>query len=441
MIKILPLETANQTILKRTPPDEFDVTEGLLDGIEQIFGDRIHPEEAVRRIIKDVRRDGESAAKEWTKRIDKVELDSLFVSQGEIEAAVERTPADVMEAMDLAAERIRDFHRQQPVTTWLHPSEEGLLGQMVTPIQRVGVYVPGGTAPLPSTLLMSAIPAQVAGVEDIIVTTPPKEGGTVPDVILAAAHVAGTTQVMRLGGVMAIAVLAYGTAAFTPVDKIVGPGNLFVALAKRQVYGSVGIDGILGPTETMVIADDTADPELIAADMLAQAEHDVLASAILVTSSSELAEATAEAIEQQLKVLSRARIAEQSLAHRGGIVLVEDLDQAFEVANAYAVEHLQLSIANPTEAMGRVRNAGALFLGEHSFEVLGDYVAGPSHSLPTGGTARFASGLNVLDFVKLTAVIGLNAGAASRLSHPAATLAHAEELTAHAAAAEARKEE
>ncbi|NDJ33369.1 MAG: histidinol dehydrogenase [Chloroflexi bacterium] len=439
LFPIYDLAEAQATILKRRPPDEFDVTESLLDGIERIFGERLTPDQTVRRIIADVREQGDTALYEWTRRIDGVEMDSLIVSSAEIERASEQIDADVMQAMELAARRIEDFHQRQPVSSWIHSTPQGTLGQLITSIERVGVYVPGGTAPLPSTLLMSAIPAKVAGVNEIVVATPPKEGGRIPPVILAAAHVAGVDHVIRLGGVMAVAALAYGTETIRPVLKIVGPGNLFVSLAKRQVYGTVGIDGIYGPTETMVIADSTADPALIAGDLLAQAEHDVLASAILVTPDRDLAEATAREVESRVRDLSRADILRESLPHRGGVVIVADLSEAFAVANEYAVEHLQLSVANPMSWLGRVKNAGALFLGEHSFEVLGDYVAGPSHSLPTGGTARFASGLNVLDFVKLTAVIGLEPEAAADLSAPAAALAHAEQLTAHAAAAEARR--
>ena len=309
---------------------------------------------------------------------------------------------------------------------------------MMLPIDRVGVYVPGGTAPLPSSLLMSAIPAQVAGVREIVVCTPPGRDGRVPDVILAAAAVAGIERVYAVGGAQAIAALAYGTGTIPAVDKIVGPGNLFVTLAKRQVYGTVGIDGLLGPTETMIIADEFAAPGLVAADLLAQAEHDVLAQAILVTPSRALAEAVTAEIGQRIEALSRAEIIAASLNLRGGVVLTPGLDTAFEVANAYAAEHLQLSVREPRRWLGAVRHAGAVFLGEHSFEVLGDYVAGPSHSLPTGGSARFASGLNVWDFLKVTSVIGLQAEAAAALSTSAATIARAEGLDGHAGAAEAR---
>jgi histidinol dehydrogenase len=441
LFNLVDLETARSSILKRKPISDIEVTPATQERTEAIFGERLNPSEAVARIIADVRKRGDDALREWTERIDRVALDALSATPEEIAAAVDITPADDMAALRLAAQRIEAFHRRQPIIPWMQPSGEGMLGQLVLPIERVGVYVPGGTAPLPSTLLMCAIPAQVAGVKNIIATTPPGPGGTIPAIVLAAAHVAGIDTVYKLGGAQAIAALAYGSDSVPRVDKIVGPGNLFVTIAKQQVYGAVGIDGLLGPTETLVIADEYAKPALVAADLLAQAEHDVLASAILVTPSRRLAEQVAAQIGQQLEVLSRSSLAAESLAGRGGAVIVGSLEEAFEVANVYAPEHLQLSVREPSSWLGHIRNAGAVFLGEYSFEVLGDYVAGPSHSLPTSGTARFASGLNVADFVKITPVIGLNAGAAAELSATAETLARAEGLTAHAAAARARQRE
>lgn len=438
LFPIYTLSEARTRLLRRTPPDEFDVTPGVLSSIERVFGERLTPDQAVRRIVADVRARGDAALREWTERIDGVTLDSLAAAPDEFEAAITATPPEVLDALRFAAARIEAFHRRQPVTSWIEAAPEGWLGQIVRPIDRVGVYVPGGTAPLPSSLLMSAIPAQVAGVGEVCVCTPPARDGRIPSVILAAARVIGIEKVYRLGGAQAIAALAYGTQTIPRVDKIVGPGNLFVMLAKRQVYGVVGIDGLLGPTETMVIADDSADPAAVAADLLAQAEHDVLAQAILVTPSCPLAESVAAEIGRQAEELSRADIIAQSLSHAGGAVLVGDMDEAFEVANTYAAEHLQLSIRDPFAWLGRVRHAGAVFLGESSFEVLGDYVAGPSHSLPTSGTARFASGINVLDFVKITSVIGLEPRAAADLSRVAAVLARAESLTAHATAAQRR---
>lgn len=313
----------------------------------------------------------------------------------------------------------------------------GKLGQQFKPIDRVGVYVPGGTAPLPSSLLMSVIPAQVAGVKQIFVATPPD-----PDLsILAAAYLCKVEDVYQIGGAQSIAALAFGTETVQKVDKIVGAGNLYVTLAKQQLFGIVGIEGLAGPTETMVIADQTAKSAWVAADLLAQAEHDVQASAILLTPDLEFAQAVRDEVLTQSKSLSRKDIILASLENRGGIVVTESLNQAAELANAYAAEHLCLSVDQPEKLMERINNAGGFFLGEYSFEVLGDYVAGPSHIMPTGGTARFASPLNVLDFVKISSVIGLDTATAKELSEIAADLAGLEHLTAHASAARARVED
>ncbi len=442
-VSVLPifddLSAARATILRRASLRDVSIPPHLAESLRALFDEPVSPDEAVRRIIESVRAGGDAALLDWNRRIDGAALDALAVPQEEIDAGLQRTPDPVVAALILAAERIRAFHQKQPVTGWLDAAAEGSLGQLVRPVESVGVYVAGGTAPLPSSLLMSVIPAQVAGVEEIVVITPPGRGtGAVPDVILAAAAVCGVRQVYRAGGAQAIAALAYGTESVPRVAKIVGPGNLFVTLAKQQVYGDVGIDGLPGPTETMIIADESADPALAAADLLAQAEHDVLASAILVTPSRDLAERVSAEIARRVETLSRAPIIAQSLASRSGAVIVADLDEAFAVANDYAAEHLCLLLRDPWAWLSKVRNAGGVFLGESSFEVLGDYVAGPSHVMPTGGTARFASPLNVLDFVKITSVIGLDPRAAAELSRAASVLARAEALTAHAAAAEAR---
>ncbi|MGD2078215.1 MAG: histidinol dehydrogenase, partial [Chloroflexota bacterium] len=352
-----------------------------------------------------------------------------------IAAATERVAPDLRQAMETAARRIRVFHECQPVHSWTTDTLGGRIGQRVTPINRVGVYVPGGTAPLPSSLLMSVIPAQVAGVPEIVVATPPRSDGSVADVIMAAAQIAGIKQIYTLGGAQAVAALAYGTESIPPVDKIVGAGNLFVTLAKRAVYGQVGIDGLYGPTETVVIADETANPEWVAADLLAQAEHDVLATAILLTSSEALAQAVQAAVAGQIERLSRAEIIAVSLANQSGIVLCRDLDQAAMLANEFAPEHLCISAAAAGDLAQQIDNAGGIFLGERSFEVLGDYIAGPSHVMPTGHSARFSSPLNVLDFVKFISIVELDEATTSELSPAAARIAQAESLTAHAQAA------
>jgi len=317
----------------------------------------------------------------------------------------------------------------------------GTVGQRLVPLERVGVYVPGGSAPLPSSLLMAVIPARVAGVEQVFVCTPARrEDGRVSDVILAAAHLAGVDRLFCLGGALAVAAMAFGTASVPRVDKIVGAGGLFTTLAKRQVYGLVGLDGLYGPTETVVVADESANPAWVAADLLAQAEHDVLATAILLTPSSELARSVQAEVAQQLVGLSRAHIATTSLAGQGGIVITPDLATAVRLADQFAPEHLCLSVRDPFAWVERIRNAGGVFVGEHSFEVLGDYIAGPSHIMPTGGTARFKGPVNVLDFVKVINIIGLDPGTAKRISSAAVEFAEAESLTAHAQAARLRAE-
>jgi histidinol-phosphate aminotransferase len=312
----------------------------------------------------------------------------------------------------------------------------GTLGQKLTPLTRVGVYVPGGTAPLPSTLLMCAIPAQVAGVKDVVLVTPPVYGtGRVSDVILAAARIAGINMIYRLGGAQAIGALAYGTESIPRVDKIVGPGNVFVTLAKQQVFGLVGLDGLAGPTETVVVADDSADPTWVAADLIAQAEHDVLATAILFTPSAKLAQAVQVEVGRQMEERSRSSIIAASLAGQGGIVITHGLEEAVRLADDFAPEHLCLAIEGPAKYEPLITHAGGLFIGERSFEVLGDYVAGPSHTMPTGGTARFASPLNVLDFVRITSIVALDDRSSSELSQHAARIAQAEQLDGHAQAA------
>lgn len=443
MLAIIDVNKAKKTILRRDRWLEHDVPDSLKKSLENLFGEPLSPEQAVRRILSDVRAEGDAALHRWTERIDGARLEQFAVPQSQIAAATETIPDELRQALQLAAERIRNFHSRQPLPDWTTTEMGGVMGQRVTPLRRVGVYVPGGTAPLPSSLLMSAIPAQVAGVRDIVVATPPANNNgdgqpRVPDVILAAAHIAGIETIHTLGGAQAVAALAFGSESIAAVDKIVGPGNLFVTLAKQQVYGIVGIDGLYGPTETMVIADDSADPAWVAADMLAQAEHDVLATAILLTPSRTMAQAVQREVGRQLEALSRSEIIAASLQNRGGIVITADLAQAAQLADAFAAEHLCLDVADPRALARDIGSAGGFFLGGHSFEVLGDYVAGPSHTMPTGGTARFASPLNVFDFVRINSIVALDPETSAELSNAAATIAQAEKLTAHAAAARHR---
>jgi histidinol dehydrogenase len=439
-------QAARQTILMRTPPDEFPVSERVLDGIAERFGERLTPEQAVSRILKDVRAEGDAALQEWTKRLDSVDLRPAPVSKTALQSALELISPAQREALEKAADRIEAFHRRQPLTSWFTNELGGTLGQILRPLQRIGVYAPGGTAPLPSTVLMSAIPARVAGVKEVVVVTPPNRlfvdaEAPIDPILLAACAVSGVDELYPLGGAQAIAALAYGTGTVCPVDKIVGPGNLFVTLAKRQVYGVVGIDGLAGPTETVVIADEDANPAWVAADLLAQAEHDLLASAILLTPSQELITKVQAEIARQIEQRGRAEIIAASLEGRGGAVLTRDLDEAIELANEYAPEHLGLSVREPWHWVEKVTHAGGVFMGEHSFEVLGDYLAGPSHVMPTGGSARFASPLNVWDFVKIVSLVALDGNTARTLGPVAATLAQAEGLDAHAEAALFRSEE
>lgn len=432
-------DEARQTILHRPPVGEVKLTPSLAHGLERVFGQVLGLEEAVNRIVVDVRQRGDAAVVDWTERIDGVRLGQLEVPRAEIETAYSSIDGDLRQALHFAAERVRAFHQKQPSASWLDwRGEGGALGQMVRPLERVGVYAPGGTAPYPSTLLMCAVTARVAGVKEVIVTTPGGREDKVAPVLLAAAHVAKVDAVYRIGGAQAVAAMAYGTETVAKVDKIVGPGNIFVTLAKRQVYGQVDIDGLPGPTETLVIADTGANPALVAADLLAQAEHDTLASAILVTPSQSLIEAVQVELSRQLETLARADIIAESLQNQGGAVLCAGLDDAIELSNFYAPEHLCLHVNDPWTWIGKVKNAGGVFLGEHAFEVLGDYTAGPTHVMPTMGTARFASPLSIRDFTKIISVFGLDAAEAKTIGPAAQTLAEAEGLDAHAAAVRKR---
>ncbi|HEX5502949.1 MAG TPA: histidinol dehydrogenase [Thermomicrobiales bacterium] len=432
------LDAARRDLLARRPPGQQELSPGVRAGIRRVFGADLDAAAVVERILADVRREGDAALRRYTAEFDGARLDGLVASEGEIAAGVAAAGATVVAAMRVAAERIEAFHRRQVRQSWVDFGADGALGQVVRPLARVGLYVPGGTAAYPSSLLMSAIPARVAGVGEIVVATPPGRDGALPPATLAAARVAGVHRIVKVGGAQAIGALAYGTASVPRVDKIFGPGNLFVALAKARVYGQVAIDQIAGPTETLIVADDGADPALVAADLLAQAEHDPLASAILLTTSAALAERVRDAIEAQLPALSRREIIAASLAANGGIAVVPDLATAIALANDYAPEHLCLVVRDPWALVESVRNAGGIFLGAASAEVMGDYVAGPSHVMPTGGTARFSSPLNVEEFVKVISLIGLNDRGLRALGPAAATLAECEGLTAHAAAVRRR---
>jgi histidinol dehydrogenase len=419
--------------------DGEPLPESVAVRLVEIFGREISAAKAVSEIIEDVRLRGDAALRDYTQRIDGIVLDDFSLDGTALLDAYGAAPARLRNALLLAADRIRAFHDQEPRNSWLSWDDDGgALGQMVHPIQRVGVYVPGGTAAYPSSLLMAVIPAQVAGVGEIVATTPPGPDGRGSPAVLAAAHVAGLEHLYLLGGAQAVAALAYGTGTVPAVDKIVGAGGLFVTLAKKHVYGDVGIDGLYGPTETLLIADDTASPVLVAADLLAQAEHDPLATALLITPSARLARQVQAEVDRQLPPLGRRHVIEESLRGQGAILVVDDLGEAIELANLYAPEHLCLLVADPWALVGSVRNAGGVFVGEDSSEALGDYVVGPSHIMPTRGTARFASPLHVRDFLKVTSVLAVGHTEAQKLARPAQAIAQAEGLTAHAVAVSAR---
>ncbi len=391
----------------------------------------------VAAIIRRVREEGDAALIELTEKFDRFDVAAagLKVTQDEVAAAVARIDDAVMAALRLAANRIRAYHERQLPEDAMFTDEAGVrMGHRFTPVDAAGLYVPGGLAAYPSSVLMNAIPAKVAGVSRLVMAVP-TPAGRLNDLVLAAANLAGVDEIWRIGGAQAIAALAYGTKSIPRVDKIVGPGNLFVTLAKKQVYGIVGIDGLYGPTETVVVADESANPAWIAADMLAQAEHDVLATAILFTPALDLATAVQREIARQMEELSRSEIIAVSLANQGAIVLTADVAEACRLASDFAAEHTCIAAANPQQWVEQIPNAGGLFIGERSFEVLGDYVVGPSHVMPTGGTARFASPLNVADFVKISSLIELDDATSARLSPIAAQIAQAEGLTAHVNAA------
>ncbi len=392
-------------------------------------------ESAVRTILDEVRRRGDAALFEYAQRFDGSRLsgENLRVGADEIAQAVRALPPEASEALALAADRITAFHRRQHRESWFYEEEGvGLLGQLVRPLNRVGLYIPGGSAAYPSSVLMTAIPARVAGVPSLVICTPSGKDGAIPAAVLAAARLLDVQEIYRVGGAQAIAAMAYGTESIRPVDKIVGPGNIYVATAKRLLYGVVGLDMVAGPSEVLILADETAEPAWIAADLLAQAEHDALAAALCVTPSPKLAEAVQAEVSRQLAVLPREGVAAQALERYGAILLVEDLAAGVALANAVAPEHLELLLADPWAAVPVVRNAGALFLGRETPEAAGDYLAGPNHVLPTAGTARFASPLSVDDFQKRSSLLSLTPAALRRFRGPITCLARLEGLEGHA---------
>lgn len=419
-------------IVKLTESTKKDILGDLLKRSPSSYGAY---EATVAEIIENVKTKGDEAVFDYTRQFDKFDLNAgnIQVTREEIEAAYQEIPADLVAVYRKSAENIRVFHEKQLRNSWFDPKPDGtILGQRMTPIARAGVYVPGGKAAYPSSVLMNIIPAKVAGVEQIIMTTPCNSEGKVNSGTLVAADIAGADAIYKVGGAQAIAAMAFGTASIPKVDKITGPGNIFVALAKKAVYGHVSIDSVAGPSEILVLADETANPRYVAADLLSQAEHDELASAILITTSEELAGKVSAQVDAFTAELSRKEIIQKSLDNYGYILLADSMEDAIDAANEIASEHLEILTKNPFDTMTRIKNAGAIFLGEYSSEPLGDYFAGPNHILPTNGTAKFFSPLNVDDFMKKTSIISYSKEALLKVHEDIEAFAKSEGLTAHA---------
>ena len=439
-VKDMGLE-AVEKLLKKPAFDQVELNPRIREANKKLFGADLTAAEIVDRIVGDVRRDGDEAVIKYTKLIDRTEFtpEEFVVTEAEYEAAYQEADPAVVESLRKAAENVRRYHQEQKPNSWMTYRDKGsILGQSVIPLDRVGIYVPGGTAAYPSSVIMNAMPAVVAGVKEIIMMVPPKNGKINPYVLVAAKE-AGVSKIFKIGGAQAIAAMAFGTETIPRVDKITGPGNIFVTLAKKAVYGHCDIDMLAGPSEILIVADKTADPAYTAADMLSQAEHDMLASSIVITDSPELAEKVAAEAEKQLKVLPREEITRASLDRNGMIIITEDIMQAVELVNVSAPEHMEVLTEQPFQLLPYIRHAGAVFLGAYSPEPLGDYFAGPNHVLPTGGTARYYSVLNVETFMKRTSIISYTQEQLDAVSDDVIRLAEAEGLQAHANAVKLRK--
>lgn len=419
-------------IVELSEENKKEVQKNILQRSPSTFGAQ---EATVRSIIEDIKARGDEAVFEYTKKFDRAEItgSNFQVTEEEIHAAYKEVPPELLGVVRKALVNIRAFHEKQKQNSWITTTEKGtILGQKITPMQRVGVYVPGGKAAYPSSVLMNIVPAKVAGVEEVIMTTPCSAQGKVNPVVLVAANEAGADRIFKVGGAQAIAALAFGTESIPKVDKIVGPGNIFVALAKKAVYGNVSIDSVAGPSEILVLADETANPRYVAADLLSQAEHDEMASAVLVTTSEDLARKVSAEVDGFLKILSRREIIQKSLDNFGRILVARNRQEAIDAANEFAPEHLEIVMRDAFEVMTKIRNAGAIFIGEYSSEPLGDYFAGPNHILPTSGTARFFSPLGVDDFVKKSSIIHYSREALKEIHKDIEQFAKCEQLTAHA---------
>lgn len=426
--------------LTRPLVDDVQVTPEVMQKTKTVFGEPLTPLQVVERIIADVRRGGDKAVCHYAQVLDGVDVTGrFFVSDDELAGAYKKVSRQFLADLDLALQNIEAYHAKQKESSWFMTGSGGaFLGQKVTPLRSVAAYVPGGTAPLVSTVLMTVVPAKVAGVKEVIVATPESKRYGLDPHIIVAAHRAGATRVLRVGGAQAIAALAYGTESIPQVDKIVGPGNIYVTLAKKLVFGAVGIDSLAGPSEILIIADAGARPEFVAADLLSQAEHDAEAAAILITDSDSLAEAVQAEINKQLETLPRREIAAQALAKNGWIIVCRDLMEACQLANICAPEHLELAVREPLALLDQIENAGAIFLGHYASEPVGDYIAGPNHVLPTNGTARFSSPLGVYDFVKRSSIISYTQASFHKVAPAGIRLAEIEGLDGHAQAMKIR---
>lgn len=419
-------------IIKYSDDEGRQLVNDLLNRSQLDYG---NVQDIVNDIIADIKANGDKALFSYTQRFDGFDVneDNILVTRQEIEEAYKLVDSDLIEVIKKSAKRISDFHQKQKINSWLEPAKNGeMLGQLIRPLARVGVYVPGGKAAYPSSVLMNIIPAKVAGVEDIVMTTPPSKDGKINPTTLVAADVAGVDRIYKAGGAQAVAALAFGTKSVPKVDKIVGPGNIFVALAKRSVYGYVNIDSVAGPSEILILADESANPVFVAADLLSQAEHDELASAVLITTSADLAEKVQKEVEKQTAVLERKAIIDKSIENYGAIIVADDFDAACDLCNMLAPEHMEICTREPFSLLPKIQNAGAIFLGYYTPEPLGDYMAGPNHVLPTGGTARFFSPLSIDDYIKKSSIICFSEEALKGLGKDVIKFAEAEGLTAHA---------
>ncbi|MFW9988330.1 MAG: histidinol dehydrogenase [Candidatus Odinarchaeota archaeon] len=432
MIKTYTVDQARKSILKRE----------ISSLNKNLKSEGITPEESVKTIVKDVKERKDAALKDWTLKFDKVEIDQFEILNVDFEKYLSSINSKLRKALEIACERIYNFHKSQPIISWMNYNLGGQIGQIIKPIETVGIYIPGGITPLFSSILMATLPAIVAGVKNIIFTSPPNKQGTLSKIIFATFGLIKkydiNMRIFRIGGAQAIAAMAFGTEQVPRVDKIVGPGNIYVNLAKKEVYGTVGIDGIYGPTEALIIADEIADPSLVASDLLAQAEHDILAVPILVTSSENLISSVKKELERQIITLKGKSIIKESIQNMGGVILTNSIEESIQISNEFAPEHLSLMIKEPMKVLDKIENAGGIFIGENSFEVLGDYIAGPSHVMPTNGTARFSSALSVYDFIKRISYVYINEETSFNLSKHAEIIAEAENLTGHANAAALR---